>query len=133
MNSSRLHEIFEEAKNDHGTTNVSGNGYKARMKLGVKISRDMETEEIVIYNDTRGSNYYVEMGNKDQALIMKEGWVRGVHMLTLQKYKDKLERIKHSISKEVNGGNSKKKLNYFKEARQQILNKYFKITQKLND
>ena len=73
------------------------------------------------------------MQNKDQALIMKEGWVRGVHMLTLQKYKDKLERIKNSISKEVNGGNSKKKLNYFKEARQQILNKYFKITQKLND
>jgi len=133
LNSERLEEIFKEASKDHGTTNLSGNGYEARMKLGIKISKDLETENIVIFNDPKGGNYYVEMQDHDKSLIFSEGWVRGVHKLTLEKYKDKLDKIKESISNELNGGNSKKKLSYFKEARKQILNKYYKITQKLNN
>jgi hypothetical protein len=69
---------------------------------------------------------------EEQDIIDREGWTRGVLMITLDKYKSKLDRIKNSISRELNGNNSKKRLNYFKEARQQILNKYYKITQKLN-
>ena len=131
MNPKRLHEIFKEAEKDYGTANLNGNGYEARMKLGVKISRDKETDQVVIYDHSQGGNYYVEMPMEEQDIIDKEGWTRGVLMITLDKYKSKLDRIKNNISRELNGNNSKKRLNYFKESRQQILNKYYKIIQKI--
>jgi len=130
LNSKRLQEIFQEAINDYGSADLSDNGYEARMKLGVKITRDLETNEVVIYDHSK-SDYYVEMKDKNKAVVDDLGWYKGVLTLTLDKYKDKLERIKESIKKELNGGKSKKRLNYFKESREQILKKYYLITQKL--
>lgn len=133
MNSDRLKEIFEESLTDSGSVNLSGKGYEARMRLGIKISRDNESGDIMLYDHTSGGNYYVEMREEDQVIIEKEGWLRGVFIITLDKYKGKLERIKQGISTELNGNNSKKRLNFYKEARKQILNKYYKVTQKLNN
>lgn len=126
-----MKEIFDEAMNDYGSVDLSGKGYEARMRLGVKISRDDETGEIIIYDHSKGGNYYVQMNDLDLIIIEKQGWLNGVFQITLEKYKSKLDRIKTSISRELNGNKSNKRLNYFKDARQQILNKYFKITQKL--
>jgi hypothetical protein len=133
LNSDRLKEIFEESLTDSGSVNLSGKGYEARMRLGIKISRDNESGDIMLYDHTSGGNYYVEMREEDQVIIEKEGWLRGVFIITLDKYKGKLERIKQGISTELNGNNSKKRLNFYKEARKQILNKYYKVTQKLNN
>ena len=133
MNSDRLQEIFEESLNDSGSVNLSGKGYEARMRLGIKISRDKESGDIILYDHTSGGNYYVEMREEDQVIMESEGWLRGVFIITLDKYKGKLERIKQGISTELNGNNSKKRLNFYKEARKQILNKYYKVTQKLNN
>ena len=133
MNSDRLQEIFEESLTDSGSVNLSGKGYEARMRLGIKISRDMESGDIILYDHTSGGNYYVEMREEDQVIMESEGWLRGVFIITLDKYKGKLERIKQGISTELNGNNSKKRLNFYKEARKQILNKYYKVTQKLNN
>ena len=52
--------------------------------------------------------------------------------ITLDKYKDKLERITRGINKEMNASQSPKRLNFFKESRKQILKKYYKLTVKLN-
>lgn len=133
MNSDRLKEIFEESLTDSGSVNLSGKGYEARMRLGIKISRDNESGDIMLYDHTSGGNYYVEMREEDQVIMESEGWLRGVFIITLDKYKGKLERIKQGISTELNGNNSKKRLNFYKEARKQILNKYYKVTQKLNN
>ena len=54
-----MHEIFQEAINDYGSCDLSGNGYEARMRLGIKISRDLETDEVIIYDYSK-SDYYVE-------------------------------------------------------------------------
>ena len=133
LNSDRLQEIFEESLTDSGSVNLSGKGYEARMRLGIKISRDNESGDIMLYDHTSGGNYYVEMREEDQVIMESEGWLRGVFVITLDKYKGKLERIKQGISTELNGNNSKKRLNFYKEARKQILNKYYKVTQKLNN
>jgi len=131
LNSKRLHEIFQEAVNDYGSVDLSDKGYEARMRLGIKIIKDLETDEVIIYDHSR-ADYYVEMNDNSKKVIDKLGWYKGVLTLTLDKYKDKLERIKESIKRELNGGKSKKRLNYFKESREQILNKYYTTTQKLN-
>ena len=94
MNSDRLKEIFEESLTDSGSVNLSGKGYEARMRLGIKISRDMESGDIMLYDHTSGGNYYVEMREEDQVIMESEGWLRGVFIITLDKYKGKLERIK---------------------------------------
>ena len=132
MNSDRLQQVFEESLNDSGSVNLNGDDYEARMKLGVKIMKDKNTNEVVIFDHSKGGNYYVEMNPKDLQVILDHGWTNGILKITLEKYKAKLERIKNSIATELNGNKSSKRLNYFKEARQQILNKYYKVTQKLN-
>lgn len=133
MNSDRLKEIFKESLADYGSVNLNGNGYEARMRLGIKISRDDLTGKVVIYDHSNGGNYYVEMREEHQAIINDEGWLSGVFKITLEKYKVKLDRIKSGITRELNGNKSKKRLNFYKEARKQILNKYYKITQKLKE
>ena len=90
MNSDRLKEIFDEALSDVGSSNLNGKGYEARMRLGIKITRDLESGEIIIYDHSQGGNYYVKMNESDQMLIDKEGWLHGVFKLTLEKYKIKL-------------------------------------------
>ena len=70
--------MFEESLTDSGSVNLSGKGYEARMRLGIKISRDNESGDIMLYDHTSGGNYYVEMREEDQVIIEKEGWLRGV-------------------------------------------------------
>ena len=132
MNTNKLNNIFNEAIADKSSVNLNGDDYEARMKLGVKIMKDKNTNEVVIFDHSKGGNYYVEMNSEDLQVILDHGWTNGILKITLEKYKAKLERIKNSIATELNGNKSSKRLNYFKEARQQILNKYYKVTQKLN-
>ena len=131
MDKKRLEELYKAASMDQGSTNLDGTGYKARMRLGVKISKDTLSKEVKIYDYSSGGNYYVEMKEEHLSTLNKLGWTNGVLKLTLDKYKNKLETIKKSIARELNGNNSSKRLNYYKEARQQVLKKYYRITQKL--
>jgi len=66
-------------------------------------------------------------------MFQEKGFKNAVIDLTLTKYKEKLERIKESVSNEMNGNQSPKRLRILKESREQILNKYYKLTQKLNN
>jgi hypothetical protein len=128
----RLQEIFKEACQDSGSSNLDECGFEARMRLGIKISKENINNEIKIYDYSSGGNYYIEMKKNQLYMINKKGWTKGVITLTLDKYKNKLEKIKTSITKELNGNRRNKRLHYYKEARQQVLNKYYKLTQKLN-
>ena len=47
--------------------------------------------------------------------------------------KEKLDKIKESVTDEMNGGQSQKRLRTLKESREHILNKYYKLTQKLTN
>jgi len=131
LKNNRLEELFDEACEDHSSTNLDGNGYEARMRLGIKISKEKINKKIKIYDYSRGGNYYLEMKEDQLKKLNKLGWTKGVLTLTLEKYKHKLETIKRSIAREVNGNNSVKRMHYYKEARQQVLNKYYKLTQLL--
>ena len=89
-----LSSIFMQALDDPGTTSMDGKGYKARMKLGVKIAKDIETQRVKIYDLSSAGNYYVEMQGDNLEIILNEGWSVGVYKITLEKYKQKLDRIK---------------------------------------
>tara|TARA_B100001063_G_scaffold245250_1_gene280394 strand:- start:815 stop:1225 length:411 start_codon:yes stop_codon:yes gene_type:complete len=125
-----LQEVFDQAKHSYGCVNIDGSGYQAYIYLGVKISRDDLTEEIIIYDPQKSIHYYVEIEKYLYDLFLEKGWRDAVIHITLEKYKLKLERIKEGISKEMNGSQSPKRLRVLKEMREQILKKYYKLTQK---
>ena len=130
MKCNNLQEVFDQAKNVHGCINLDGVGYQAYIYLGVKITRDDLTEDIIIYDPQKSIHYYVEIEKDLYKLFLEKGWRDAVIQITLEKYKEKLDRIKSSISKEMNGSQSPKRLRFLKEMREQILKKYYKLTQK---
>ena len=130
MKCNNLQEVFDQAKNVNGCINLDGGGYQAFIYLGVKITRDDLTKEIKIYDPQKSINYYVEGDSKLYSLFLKKGWRDAVIHITLQKYREKLDRVKEGISKEMNGSQSPKRLKVLKEMREQILKKYYKLTQK---
>ena len=133
MSINTLDEVFKQARRLHGVANLDGVGYKACVYLGVKITKDNESGDIKIYDPNKSVNYYVEVDNNMYAMFQEKGFKDAVIDLTLTKYKEKLERIKESVSNEMNGNQSPKRLRILKESREQILKKYYKLTQKLNN
>ena len=133
MSINTLDEVFKQARQLHGVANLDGVGYEACVYLGVKITKDNESGDIKIYDPNKSVNYYVEVDNNMYAMFQEKGFKNAVIDLTLQKYKEKLERIKESVSNEMNGNQSPKRLRILKESREQILKKYYKLTQKLNN
>ena len=132
MNINDLEKVFKQARSDYGSVNIDGDGYQACVYLGVKITKDDMTGEIKIYDPQKSVNYYVEIDKGLYSLFINKGWLGAVIDITLSKCKEKLERIKESIAREMNGNQSPKRLRVLKEMREQILNKYYKLTQKLN-
>ena len=132
MNTNDLEKVFKQARSEYGSVNIDGDGYQACVYLGVKITKDDMTGEIKIYDPQKSVNYYVEIDKGLYSLFINKGWLGAVIDITLSKYKEKLERIKESIAKEMNGNQSPKRLRVLKEMREQILKKYYKLTQKLN-
>ena len=131
MSSNTLEDIFAQAERTQGSVNLHGLGYKAYIYLGVKITKDKASGEIKIYDPSKSVNYYIEIEQELYKVFLKKGWKKSVIDLTLKKYKDKLDRVQSSIAKEMNGNKSPKRLRILKETREQILKKYFKLTQKL--
>ena len=132
LNSRELDKVFKEARSDQGTIILDGTGYQACICLGVKITKDNVTGEIEIYDPTKSINYYIEIEESLYSLFKSLGWKKAVLTITLDKYKDKLERVKRGINKEMNASQNQKRLKFFKESRKQILKKYFKLITKLN-
>ncbi len=132
MNTNDLEKVFKQARSEYGSVNIDGDGYQACVYLGVKITKDDMTGEIKIYDPQKSVNYYVEIDKGLYSLFINKGWLGAVIDITLSKYKEKLERIKESIAREMNGNQSPKRLRVLKEMREQILKKYYKLTQKLN-
>jgi len=129
-NYNTLDEVFKQARKEQGSVKLDGLGYKASIFLGVKISRDNLSGEVKIYDPIKSINYYVEIEEEQYESFKQLGWRKAVIDLSLLKYKDKLDRIKESIGREMNGNRSPKRLRILKESREQILRKYYKLLQK---
>ena len=129
---SELHNVYEEAVEDHATTNLDGNEYDARMSYGIKIVRNHEDNSIQIFNTAKGGDYYKELEEDEYNLFFEFGWVVGVCKLALVKYKERLDVIETKMKDEINGRNNSKYIGFLKDTRKRTLNKYYKITQKLN-
>lgn len=126
-----LDEIFEDAKKSYGSVKLDWHGYEARMELGIKISRDIESGEVTLYDPAKGGDYYIEMNEHQYQLFFDYGWNKAVNIISLDKYKRTIDRLNENIKREMNSMSiNTKSLETYKAARVTVLKKYYKLTQK---
>jgi|TARA_R110000744_G_scaffold167359_1_gene284800 hypothetical protein len=129
---SELHQVFEDALNDNNLANLDGDGYLSRLSHGIKIVKYDEDQSVVIYNTGKGGDYYNELSEKEYQIFFEHGWSKGVLTIALDRYTYKLKLVEVKIKEEINGRNNARYLEFLKNTRKETLNKYYKITQKLN-
>jgi|TARA_R100001460_G_scaffold12135_2_gene28025 hypothetical protein len=125
-----LRDVWVEAMDDSYSSALDGQGYEARMVFGIKIVYDLESQQVNIYNTSKGGNFYTEVKNIDP--FLEGGWRFGVYTTALQNYREKLDKVEEAVRHEVNGKNNPKQITSLKNARIRLLNKYNNISDKLN-
>lgn len=124
----RLEEIFQEAKTDGVSKNISSKLYEAYMNKGVKIVKDSHSTRI----ETSGINYYQELSIEQYELFNK-GWLFGVYSLSLKKYQLYLERLDLKVRDEMNSSKSMKLLEGHKTHRHTLNKKQQEVAKKLHE
>ena len=126
-----LNEIFSQSLEDNNSACLDAKGYQARISCGIKIVKDDQTNEIIIFNTTLGGDFYKEITKEQYNLFSSEGWLKGLHTLALTNFKTKLDKIENKIKLEVNNSNNLKHIQRLKESRERILIRYNKVSNKL--
>ena len=127
-----LTEVFDQASLDYATKKLVGKGHISYIYKGIKISKDLKSEVIQIFDPVKGGDYNVEMSKNHYDLFLKEGWRNSVHKITSLKYQRSLERLNKKIIQERNENKSQKAINSYKESKTSILKKYYKLNSNSN-
>lgn len=127
-----LEDIFKEALNDSYSAILDTPYVEARLVFGVKIVRDRESGLIEILNTTRGGDYYKEITQKEYQEFYVNGWRYGVYDVSLSNYRRKLDMIDYNVNEAILNLASKKEIEGFHIRRKNIMNRYAKISNKLN-
>ncbi len=100
----KLTDIFNQANTDEVSINIDGVGYEARLRQGIKITKEDNTFHI--FNTTIGV-FYQEISEEQYQTFYEYGWVIGVHKLALINYKRKLKVVENKNSKAILVGDKK--------------------------
>ena len=124
-----LNEIYNQADRDEVSIKTDCVGYEARLRQGIKITR--EGRDVHIFNTTKGV-FYEEIKQEEYEIFYEYGWVIGVYQLALVNYKRKLNVIEERIRREVNTRKNDRHVKALKKSRTKILIDYRRITKKIN-
>ena len=125
----KLNDIFNQANTDEVSINIDGAGYEARLRQGIKITKEDNTFHI--FNTTIGV-FYQEISEEQYQTFYEYGWVIGVHKLALINYKRKLKVVEDKMRNEVNTRKNDKHIKTLKKARLSLLESYRRTSHKLN-
>jgi|TARA_R100000734_G_C3315374_1_gene107304 hypothetical protein len=127
-----LNDVFNEAKEDTFCATLDTKYVEARLVFGVKIVRDRETGVVEIFNTQKGGDFYQEIDVDEYDYFLEKSWRFGVYRVSLSNYSRKLINIEASIKDVINDKQNKKQLDSLQSRRLNIMNRYTKITSKLN-
>ena len=127
-----LNDVFNEAKEDTFSATLDTKYVEARLVFGVKIVRDRETGVVEIINTQKGGDFYQEIDVDEYDYFLEKSWRFGVYKVSLSNYSRKLINIEASIKDVINDKQNKKQLDSLQSRRLNIMNRYTKITSKLN-
>ena len=128
-----LEEIFQQAVEDKNCADLNYPNYKAQLSWGVKIVKDDKSKEINIFNTTKGGDFYKEIEEDEYKSFEENGWVKGTYLLSLSNFRRKLNLIEGRIQSEVNNNGNLKVITGFKNARERIMKRYTKVSNKLKE
>ena len=125
----KLNDIFNQANTDEVSINIDGSGYEARLRQGIKITKEENSHHI--FNTTIGV-FYQEISEEQYQTFYEYGWVIGVHKLALINYKRKLKVVEDKMRNEVNTRKNDKHIKTLKKSRLSLIESYRKASNKLN-
>jgi len=127
-----LEKAFIDSLEDDFAISLNTEYVEARIVFGIKIIRDRNSKDVEIYNTTKGGDYYEEISSKEYKIFIEKGWRYGVYVLSLSNYRRKLDAIDKTIQSYIIQGSTKNALIQAQERRTKIMNRYSKISNKLN-
>ena len=66
-----LTEVFDQASLDYATKKLVGKGHISYIYKGIKISQDLKSGVIQIFDPVKGGDYNVEMSKNHYDLFLK--------------------------------------------------------------
>ena len=122
-----IEEVYQQALED-------SEGYhslnKGVINYGVKIQQFPSKTEIL--NCSRNGDYFQECNVEEYELFFIHGWKKGGLRLSMMNCKRKLDMIEDNIRNEVNTRKNDKHIQKLKITRENLLIKYSKRKQQLN-
>lgn len=127
-----LEDIWEQASSDKFAMRIDSSGYEAIIIFGCRITRDFDTKKVMIFNTGRGGDYYLPLEDEETKDFLQKGWRYGCYVVSLSNYRRKLKKIEIMIRNEVNGKNNPKQIQSYKVSRDNVMDNYREISNKLN-
>ena len=117
-----LTDLYNEASDDLGTIQTIDYHKESFIKLGVMLNKYPNKIELI--NTTKGGDYFKEFTDEELIVLTKNGWRRGVILLSMMNYKRKLLMIENRIQDEMNTRKNDKYIKSLKISREKTLKKY---------
>ena len=93
-----IEELFYDASNDKSYSyRLDRPGFNCYIYLGIKISKDLETGEIKIFNTHVGGLHYRELTGEQYNYFFIHGWTLGVYELVYSINTEKIARANEKL------------------------------------
>ena len=122
----------KQAEADNFAMRIAMTSYEAIIMYGCRISKEKDSKDIKLFNTGRGGDYYLPLEKEEVDVFLEKGWRYGCYVVSLSNYKRKLKHIEVLIRNEVNGKNNPKQIQSYKISRENVMDNYREISNKLN-
>jgi hypothetical protein len=130
MSQYNLKEIMKQALEDQKT--IKSILPKGVSVIGHGVKLQKFSDNIEILNMGKGGDYFKECNEKEYEFFLEYGWQAGSIKLSMSNCVHKLGIIEDRIKKELNTRKNDKHIQNLKTRRENLLNKYAQLKQKLN-
>ncbi len=127
-----LQDVFNQANSDYNTAKINSKCCNSIVSKGVKIQKELETNQITIYNTHLGGDFYKEIDTNQYHIFERKGWVYGKYFISLCNYRTKLDVIEKRIKNEINTRKNGRYIIGLKEMREYYLLKFSESSKIIN-
>ena len=125
-------DLFHQAQVDYYSKPLKDKGTISYLCYGFKITKEVESDVVVILDMTKGGDFYQEVSQDEYDIFFKLGWKKTIYVLYLSNCRTKLSRLETRIQNALVNNDSIKTIRKLKASREQILQNFNKVKIKLN-
>ena len=130
MSQYNLEEVMQQALEDQKT--IKSILPKGVSVIGHGVKLQKFSDKIEILNMGKGGDYFKECTPEEYEMFYERGWVEGSILLRMNNCVYKLKIIEDRIKTEINTRKNDKHIQNLKARRENLINKYSQLKQKLN-